>query len=81
MDDCPESSGHLNAAQVLRGPLPEVVSMAPVLQGAPFAHEKTVFDGAGHAAGSCRMGVDSLSVVDSNAATVMIAEKAADLLR
>jgi uncharacterized cupin superfamily protein len=36
----------LDAAQVLRGPLPEVVSMAPVLEGAPFAREKTVFDGA-----------------------------------
>ena len=36
----------LDAAQVLRGPLPEVVSMAPVLEGVPFAHEKTVFDGA-----------------------------------
>jgi choline dehydrogenase len=61
----------------------------------------------GHAAGSCRMGVDSLAVVDprlrvhgldrlriadasvmptivstnTNAATVMIAEKAADLLQ
>ena len=36
----------LDAAQVLRGPLPEVVSMEPILEGAPFAHEKTVFDGA-----------------------------------
>src|ERR1700685_3907567 len=36
----------LDAAQVLRGPLPEVVSMEPVLEGVPFAHEKTVFDGA-----------------------------------
>jgi uncharacterized cupin superfamily protein len=36
----------LDAAQVLRGPLPEVVSMEPVLDGVPFAHEKTVFDGA-----------------------------------
>ena len=36
----------LDAAEVLRGPLPEVVSMAPILEGAPFAHEKTVFDGA-----------------------------------
>jgi len=36
----------LDAAQVLRGPLPEVVSMEPILEGVPFAHEKTVFDGA-----------------------------------
>jgi uncharacterized cupin superfamily protein len=36
----------LDAAQVLRGPLPEVVSMEPVLEGVPFAHEKTVFNGA-----------------------------------
>jgi uncharacterized cupin superfamily protein len=36
----------LDAAQVLRGPLPEEISMEPVLAGVPFAHEKTVFDGA-----------------------------------
>ena len=36
----------LDAAQVLRGPLPEVVSMEPILEGVPFAHEKTVFNGA-----------------------------------
>jgi uncharacterized cupin superfamily protein len=36
----------LDAEQVLRGPLPEVVSMEPILEGAPFAHERTVFDGA-----------------------------------
>ena len=36
----------LDAAQVLRGPLPEEISMAPVLEGVPFAHEKKVFDGA-----------------------------------
>jgi uncharacterized cupin superfamily protein len=36
----------LDAAQVRRGPLPEVVSMEPILQGVPFAHEKTVFNGA-----------------------------------
>jgi uncharacterized cupin superfamily protein len=36
----------LDAEQVRRGPLPEVVSMEPVLEGVPFAHEKTVFDGA-----------------------------------
>ena len=36
----------LDAAQVRNGPLPEVVSMEPILQGVPFAHEKTVFDGA-----------------------------------
>jgi uncharacterized cupin superfamily protein len=36
----------LDAAQVRRGPLPEVVSMEPILEGAPFAHERTVFDGA-----------------------------------
>ena len=36
----------LDAAQVLRGPLPEEISMAPVLAGVPFALEKTVFDGA-----------------------------------
>jgi uncharacterized cupin superfamily protein len=36
----------LDAAQVLRGPLPEVVSMEPILEGVQFAHEKTVFDGA-----------------------------------
>jgi uncharacterized cupin superfamily protein len=36
----------LDAAQVRRGPLPEVVSMEPILEGVPFAHEKTVFDGA-----------------------------------
>jgi uncharacterized cupin superfamily protein len=36
----------LDAAQVLRGPLPEKISMAPILAGVPFAHEKTVFDGA-----------------------------------
>jgi uncharacterized cupin superfamily protein len=36
----------LDPAQVLRGPLPEVVSMEPILEGVPFAHEKTVFNGA-----------------------------------
>jgi uncharacterized cupin superfamily protein len=36
----------LDAAQVRRGPLPEVVSMEPILAGAPFARERTVFDGA-----------------------------------
>ena len=36
----------LNAAQVRQGPLPEVVSMEPILEGVPFAHEKTVFNGA-----------------------------------
>jgi uncharacterized cupin superfamily protein len=36
----------LDAEQVLRGPLPEVVSMEPIIEGVPFAHEKTVFDGA-----------------------------------
>ena len=35
----------LDAAQVRRGPLPEAVSMEPILEGVPFAHEKTVFDG------------------------------------
>ena len=39
-------SAFLDAAQVRRGPLPEVVSMEPILAGAPFAYEKTVFDGA-----------------------------------
>src|ERR1700733_6150537 len=36
----------LDAARVGRGPLPEVVSMEPILEGVPFAHEKTVFNGA-----------------------------------
>jgi uncharacterized cupin superfamily protein len=36
----------LDAAQVRRGPLPEVVSMEPLLAGVPFAYERTVFDGA-----------------------------------
>jgi uncharacterized cupin superfamily protein len=36
----------LDAAQVRRGPLPEVVSMEPILEGVPFAYEKTVFNGA-----------------------------------
>ena len=36
----------LDAAQVRHGPLPEVVSMEPILAGASFAYEKTVFDGA-----------------------------------
>ena len=35
----------LDAAQVLHGPLPEAVSMEPIRQGVPFAHERTVFDG------------------------------------
>jgi len=35
----------LDAEQVRRGPLPEVVSMEPILEGVPFAHEKTVFNG------------------------------------
>jgi uncharacterized cupin superfamily protein len=38
-------SAFLDARQVLAGPLPEEVSMEPVLQGAPFAYEKTVSDG------------------------------------
>jgi uncharacterized cupin superfamily protein len=36
----------LDAAQVLRGPLPEQISMAPVREGVPFAYEKKVVDGA-----------------------------------
>lgn len=36
----------LDAEQVLRGPLTEAVSMEPIVEGVPFAHEKTVFDGA-----------------------------------
>jgi uncharacterized cupin superfamily protein len=36
----------LDAGQVRRGPLPEVVSMEPILEGVPFAYEKTVFNGA-----------------------------------
>jgi uncharacterized cupin superfamily protein len=36
----------LDAAQVRQGLLPEVVSMEPILEGVPFAYEKTVFDGA-----------------------------------
>jgi uncharacterized cupin superfamily protein len=36
----------LDAAEVRSGPLPEVVSMEPLLAGAPFARERTVFDGA-----------------------------------
>ena len=36
----------LDAEQVRQGPLPEVVSMEPILEGVPFAHEKTVFNGA-----------------------------------
>src|SRR6202034_949861 len=36
----------LDAEQVRRGQLPEVVSMEPILEGVPFAHEKTVFNGA-----------------------------------
>lgn len=36
----------LDPAQVRRGLLPEVVSMEPILEGVPFAYEKTVFDGA-----------------------------------
>ena len=36
----------LDAARVRRGPLPEVVSMEPIIEGVPFAHEKTVFNGA-----------------------------------
>ena len=36
----------LDAAEVRCGPLPEVVSMEPILAGVPFAHERTVFDGA-----------------------------------
>jgi uncharacterized cupin superfamily protein len=35
----------LDAAQALHGPLPEEISMAPILEGVPFACEKTVFDG------------------------------------
>jgi uncharacterized cupin superfamily protein len=36
----------LDAAQVLRGPLPEEISMAPVQSGVPVAREKTVLDSA-----------------------------------
>jgi uncharacterized cupin superfamily protein len=36
----------LDAAQVLRGPLPEEISMAPIIEGVPLAHERKVFDGA-----------------------------------
>jgi uncharacterized cupin superfamily protein len=36
----------LDAEQVRRGKLPEVVSMEPILEGVPFAHETTVFNGA-----------------------------------
>ena len=36
----------LDAAQVLRGSLPEEISMAPVQSGVPVAHEKTVLDSA-----------------------------------
>jgi uncharacterized cupin superfamily protein len=49
----------LDAAQVRRGPLPEVVSMAPILAGTPVAQERTVFDGADgfFAIWSCDAGV------------------------
>jgi uncharacterized cupin superfamily protein len=36
----------LDAPQVLAGPLPEEVSMEPIIEGVPFAYEKTLFDGA-----------------------------------
>jgi uncharacterized cupin superfamily protein len=36
----------LDAHQVLAGPLPEEVSMEPIIEGVPFAYEKTLFDGA-----------------------------------
>jgi uncharacterized cupin superfamily protein len=35
----------LDAEQVLRGPLPDEISMEPVTEGVPFAYEKKVFDG------------------------------------
>ncbi|WP_433508904.1 cupin domain-containing protein [Nonomuraea sp. CA-143628] len=42
----PTPSAFLDAHQVLAGPLPEEVSMEPIIEGVPFAYEKTVFDGA-----------------------------------
>jgi uncharacterized cupin superfamily protein len=40
------ASVFLDAHQVLTGPLPEEVSMEPIIEGVQFAYEKTVFDGA-----------------------------------
>jgi uncharacterized cupin superfamily protein len=49
----------LDAAQVLRGPLPEEISMAPVRSGVPVAHEKTITDDADgrYAVWACGAGV------------------------
>jgi uncharacterized cupin superfamily protein len=46
LDQRTTPSAFLDAHQVLAGPLPEEVSMEPVIEGVPFAYEKTVFDGA-----------------------------------
>jgi uncharacterized cupin superfamily protein len=45
-DQATAQAAFLDPAQVRHGPLPEVVSMEPILEGVPFAHEKTVFNGA-----------------------------------
>jgi uncharacterized cupin superfamily protein len=36
----------LDAEQVLHGPLPDEISMEPIIEGVPFAYEKKLFDGA-----------------------------------
>ncbi|MFG1954542.1 cupin domain-containing protein [Micromonospora sp. NPDC048830] len=49
----------LDAAAVLDGPLPVEISMEPILQGAPFAYERVLYDAAGSffAVWACDAGV------------------------
>jgi uncharacterized cupin superfamily protein len=49
----------LDATAVLDGPLPVEISMEPILQGAPFAYERVLYDAAGSffAVWACDAGV------------------------